>query len=85
MILEDIKLGEVYRIVGNKGGCCNEKCIDCEFFSSHLIKAISIMNEKIHAVHMITQTTEGEGGVKCEFLPEDLEQLKITNWRSMIE
>jgi len=83
MKLKDIKLGQVYRIVGHKGGCTDDdKCIDCKYYPEHLIKVTDMLKHKVHGQRMIDINIEGEG--MCNFVPEDLESLKISNWKAKL-
>ena len=89
MKLADIKIGKVYRIVGNKGGCGGNKCINCKAFPEHLIKVTEVINDdderlNVNGDRMLNETTVHPND-KCSFSAVDLELLKILNWKKVIE
>jgi len=80
MKLKDIKIGQVYKIVGSTGGCSSDdKCINCRYYPEHLIKVTDIMKNKVCGYRMIDINTEGDG--KCNFVPEDLKLATLSSWR----
>ena len=80
MKLEHIKIGETYKIIGGKCGCCGTKCRDCKHFQEHLIKVIGIKPSFMG--QCILGMWEHKSN-HCAFCPEDLEPLKI-NWRKRL-
>jgi len=91
---EDIKVGEIYRIVGKKGGCYGKKCFYCEHYPEHLIKVTSILNKNnsnsFNTIHGDRIADEKESRLPimeshCIFNHEDLESIEIKNWKSLIE
>jgi len=73
----DIRIGMKYKIVGNKGGCCGTKCINCGFGKGIVVTKICKSHEDNRCIEGCTL---GDKGDTCSFLADDLEMITI-NWQ----
>jgi len=83
MKLKDIKIGMKLKINNPNCGCEDspDKCVNCPEFKKGIeVKKINLTNPKIIlGISLIDNYTS------CDFNPEDLSPIEITNWRKEFE
>jgi hypothetical protein len=72
MELKDIKVGKIYRIVGNHGGCSFTKCSNCEYFPNHLIKVTKVNEFDMFITSRKIAGTSLDDKNRCHFHHLDL-------------
>ena len=88
MKIQDIKIGMHCKIVGTSGGCGGDKCKDCFSDKDTVLEIKEIYPDSIEIqdarkIHCLVIKGNGYGG-GCTFHHEDLEEIKISNWKERI-